>query len=70
MGLQFKTECANREKIEAKVFESKQNSAPAPRLGEKLTPNAVTILNQLQARGKKSETDLLEVETILESLES
>jgi hypothetical protein len=70
VGLQFKTECADREKIEAKLFESKQNSALAARLGEKLTPNAVTILNQLQDRGKKSETDLLELETILESLES
>jgi hypothetical protein len=43
---QLEVECADREKIEAKVFESKQNSAPAARLGEKLTPNAPTIFSQ------------------------
>jgi hypothetical protein len=33
--------------MEAKLFELKQNSAPAARLGEKLTPNAATIFSQL-----------------------
>jgi hypothetical protein len=68
--LQFKTDCADREKIEAKFFELKQNSAPAARLGEKLTPNAATIFSQLPARCKKSETDLVELEAILEIVES
>jgi hypothetical protein len=45
--LQLKKECADREKIEAKVFESKQNSASAARLFEKLTSNAATIFSQL-----------------------
>jgi len=68
--LQFKKERADREKIEAKVSESKQNSAPAVRLFEKLTPNAATIFSQFRARCKKSETDLVELEAILEILES
>jgi hypothetical protein len=68
--LQLKKERADREKIEAKFFELKQNSAPAARLGEKLTPNTATIFSQLRARYKKSETDLVELEAILEILES
>jgi hypothetical protein len=68
--LQFKVERADREKIEAKLFELKQNSAPAARLGEKLTPNAATIFSQLRAKCKKSETNLVELEAILEILES
>jgi hypothetical protein len=68
--LQLKKERADREKIQAKVFELKQNFAPATRLGEKLTPNATTIFSQLRARCKKSETDLVKLETILESLKS
>jgi hypothetical protein len=68
--LQLKKERADREKIEAKFFELKQNSAPVARLGEKLTPNAATIFSQLRARCKKSETDLVELEAILEILES
>jgi hypothetical protein len=67
---QLKKERADRKKIEAKLFELKQNSAPAARLGEKLTSNATTIFSQLRARCKKSETDLVELEAILESLES
>jgi hypothetical protein len=68
--LQFKKEHVDREKIQAKVSELKQNSAPATRLGEKLMPNAATIFSQLRARCKKSETDLEELEAILEILES
>jgi hypothetical protein len=68
--LQLKKERADRQKIEAKLSELKQNSAPATKLGEKLTPNATTIFSQLRARCKKSETDLVELEAILEILES
>jgi uncharacterized protein YceH (UPF0502 family) len=68
--LQLKKERADREKIEAKLFELKQNSALAARLGEKLTPNAAMIFSQLRARCKKLETDLVELEASLEILES
>jgi len=68
--LQLKKERADREKIEAKLSELKQNSALAVRLREKLTPNTATIFSQLCARCKKSETDLVELEAILEILES
>jgi hypothetical protein len=68
--LQLKKERADREKIEAKLSELKQNSVLAVRLGEKLTPNTATIFSQLRARCKKSETDLVELEAILEILES
>jgi hypothetical protein len=43
--LQFKKERPDQEKIEAKFFDLKQNSAPAARLGEKLTLNAATIFS-------------------------
>jgi hypothetical protein len=42
----------------------------AARLSKKLTPNVATIFSQLRARCKKSETDLVELEAILEILES
>jgi len=67
---QLETERADREEIEAELSELKQNSAPAATLSEKLTPNAATILSQLRARRKKSKTDLADLETILEILES
>jgi len=67
---QLETERASREEIEAELSELKQNSAPAATLPEKLTPNAATILSQLRARRKKSKTDLADLETILEILES
>jgi hypothetical protein len=67
---QLETECADREKIEAKLSELKQNSALAARLGEKLMPNAAMIFSQLRARCKKLETDLVELEVSLEILES
>jgi chromosome segregation ATPase len=70
LRLQLETERADREEIDAKLSELKQNSAPAARLSEKLTPNAATILSQLRARRKKSKTDLADLETILEILES
>jgi len=67
---QLETERADRDEIKAELSELKQNSAPAARLSEKLTPEAATILSQLRARRKKSKTDLADLEAILEILES
>ena len=67
---QLETELADREEIETEFSESKQISAPAVTLSEKLTPDAATILSQLRARRKKSKTDLADLEAILEILES
>ena len=67
---QLETERASREEIETELSEKKQNSTPAATLPKKLTPNAATILSQLRARRKKSKTDLADLETILEILES
>jgi DNA repair exonuclease SbcCD ATPase subunit len=67
---QLETERTDREEIEAELSEKKQNSTPAATLPEKLIPNAATILSQLRARRKKSKTDLADLETILEILES
>jgi len=67
---QLETARADREEIDAELCELKQNSAPATTVSEKLTPDTVTILNQLRARRKKSKTDLLDLEAILEILES
>ena len=50
---QLETERTNREKIEAKLSEKEQNSAPATTLPEKLTPNAATILSQLARQTQK-----------------
>jgi peptidoglycan hydrolase CwlO-like protein len=67
---QLETERADREEIEAELSELKQNSVPAARLSEKLTPDAATILSQLRARRKKSKTELADLEAILEILKS
>jgi cell division protein FtsB len=67
---QFETEPASREQIEAELSELKKNSVPAATLFEKLTPDAATILSQLRARRKKSKTDLVDLEAILEILEN
>jgi chromosome segregation ATPase len=67
---QLETGRADREEIEAELSELKQNSAPATTLSEKLIPDAATILGQLRARRKKSKTDLVDLEAILEILES
>ena len=67
---QLETERADREEIEAELFELKQNSASAATLSEKLTADAATILSQLRARRKKSKTDLADLQAILEILES
>jgi uncharacterized protein (DUF3084 family) len=67
---QFETERADQEEIEAELSELKQNSAPAARLSQKLTPDAATILSKLRARRKKSKTDLADLQAILEILES
>ena len=67
---QLETERASREEIEAELFELKQNSAPAATLSEKLTLDAATVLSQLRARRKKSKTDLVDLQAILEILES
>ena len=64
MQWQLKKERADRKKIEAKLSELKENSAPAARLFEKLTSNAATIFSQLWAKYKKSKTNLVELETI------
>jgi uncharacterized protein YigA (DUF484 family) len=45
--LQLKQKRADREKIEAKLSELKQNSAPPARLFQKLIPKAATIFTQL-----------------------
>jgi ABC-type transporter Mla subunit MlaD len=68
--LQLETERADREEIEAELSELKQNSAPVTRLSNKSTADAATIISQLRARGKKSKTDLADLEAILEILES
>ncbi len=67
---QLETERADREEIEAELSELKQNSAPAATLSQKLTPDAATILSQLRAKRKKSKTDLVDLEAILEIIES
>ena len=67
---QLETGRADREEIEAELPELKQNSAPAATLSEKLTADAATILSQLRARRKKSKTDLVDLQAILEILES
>ena len=66
---QLETERADRKEIEAELSELKQNSAPAAKFSEKLTPDAATILSQLRARRKKSKIDLADMEAILEILE-
>jgi hypothetical protein len=43
----LETKRADREKIEAKLSELKQNSVPAATPSEKLTPDAAKILSQL-----------------------
>jgi ABC-type transporter Mla subunit MlaD len=67
---QLEIERADREEIDAKLSELKQNFAPAATVPEKLTPDAATILSQLRARRKKSKTDLADLEAILEILQS
>ena len=67
---QLQKERTSREKIQAELSEKKQNSVPAATLFGKLTPDVATILSQLRARRKKSKTDLADLETILEILES
>ena len=67
---QLQKERASREEIEAELSQKKQNSVPATTLFGKLTPDVATILSQLRARRKKSKTDLADLETILEILES
>jgi chromosome segregation ATPase len=66
---QFETERADREGIEAKLSELKQNSAPAATLSEKLAPDAATTLSQLRAKRKKSPVSLADIEAILEIIE-
>jgi hypothetical protein len=66
---QLETERSWREEIEAELCELKQNSAPAARLSEKLTPDAAKILSQLRAKRKKSPVSLADIEAILEMIE-
>jgi ABC-type transporter Mla subunit MlaD len=67
---QLETERADQENIETEFSEKEQNSAQAATHSQKLTPDAATILSQLRASRKKSKTDLADLETILEILES
>jgi ABC-type transporter Mla subunit MlaD len=67
---QLKTERADRKEIKAELCELKQNFASTARLSKKSTSDAATILSQLRARRKKSQTDLADLEAILEILES
>jgi dsDNA-specific endonuclease/ATPase MutS2 len=67
---QLETERADREEIEAELCELKQNSAPVATAPKKLTSDAAKILSQLQARRKKSKTELADLGAILEILES
>ena len=67
---QLEAERADREEIEVELSELKQNSVPAAKLSEKLTPDAATVLSQLRTRRKKSKTDLADLQAILEILES
>ncbi len=66
---QLETERADREEIEAKLSEKKQNFARAATVSEKLTPDAATILSQLRAKRKKSPVSLADIGAILEILE-
>jgi uncharacterized protein (DUF3084 family) len=66
---QLETERADREEIEAKLSELKQNSAPATTVSEKLTSDAATILSQLRAKRKKSPVSLADIGAILEIIE-
>ena len=67
---QLETERADRENIETEFSKKEQNSAQAAAHSQKLTPDAATILSQLRTSRKKSKTDLADLETILEILES
>jgi chromosome segregation ATPase len=62
---QLEKERADREEVEAELAELKQKSAAASEL-----PEAADLLNQLKSKRKKSKTDLADLETILEILET
>ncbi len=66
---QLETERADREEIEAKLSELKQNFFSAATVSEKLTPDAATILSQLRAKRKKSPVSLADIKAILEIIE-
>jgi hypothetical protein len=66
---QLETERASREEIETELSEKEQNSVPAARISEKLTPDAATILSQLRAKRKKFPVSLADIEAILEIME-
>jgi hypothetical protein len=51
--LNFETERADREEIEAGLSELKKNSSPAATVSKKLTPDAATILSQLARQAQK-----------------
>jgi undecaprenyl pyrophosphate synthase len=69
LEIQIDAERGNREEIEAKLSELKQNSAYAATLSEKLAPDAATILSQLRAKRKKSPVSLADIKAILEIIE-
>ena len=62
---QLATERADREEVEVELSDLKQKSATAG----KEFPDAADLLNQLKAKRKKSKTDLVDMEAILEILE-
>jgi len=62
---QLEQERADRAEIEAELADLKQKSAT---VGEDL-PEAADLLNQLKAKRKKSKSDLVDMEAILEILE-
>ena len=66
MRSQLEAERADREEIETELSELKQKS-PAARED---FPEAADLLNQLKAKRKKSNANLVDVEAILEILES
>jgi uncharacterized protein (DUF3084 family) len=66
---QLETERADREEIEAKLSELKQNFAPAATVSKKLTSDAATVLSQLRAKRKKSPVSLADIGAILEIIE-
>ena len=69
LEIQIDAERVDREEIEAKLSELKQNSAPTTTVSEKLTPDVATILSQLRARRKKSPVSFADIEAILEIME-
>ncbi len=67
---QLEAERGPLEELEAELSELQQNFAPAAAFSQKFISGAPTILSKLRTRRKKSKADLVDVETILEILQS